>query len=350
MKEYFREILSTPLDLVTAGQINFGCFSDSFKNINFLDTDKPLGFPVPKFIKYLRLKEWQAFQLGNKNYFILIAVYNAKFISVNQFILYDKINKQLYKYEQQAPFWETKIAKNLFDSKSEFMNNKFKISVINKLKNNTVSININIKKTKKLPAIDANFEVKFQGKKGKAIVVSIPFGKNRGMYSYKNIAPLTGVLKHGKTKINFNSENSFLVMDDHKGYYPYNMKYDWVTGACTLNNELIGFNLTDNQSINSENFNENGLWKGDKLYLLPPVKFIRPNGTSNEWIIRDKYNMVEISFFPEVSNNFNFNIIALKSDYSGPFGYFKGFIKYAPGKKIKLDNFFGMGEKKFIRS
>jgi len=350
MKEYFREILSNPLDLVTAGQINFGCFPDSISNINYLDANRPFGIPTPKAFKYLRLKEWQAFQLGNKDFFILIAVYNAKLISINQFILYDKINKQLFKYEQRAPFWKTKIANNLLNSESKFSNKNFKIEILNNLVNNLVSIKVDIKKTGKLPPIKANFEIKVQNKLSKAIVVSIPFGKNRGMYSFKNLAPVNGKLEHGKAKVYFKSENSFSIMDDHKGYYPYNMKYDWVTGASIEKGELIGFNLTNNQSINPEKFNENGLWKGNKLYLLPPVKFIRPNGTDNEWLIRDQYNMVELSFFPEVHNKIKFNIVALKSDYSGPFGYFKGFIKYAPGKKVKLDGFFGMGEKKIIRA
>jgi len=333
MKEYFREILSNPLDLVTEGQINFGCFYNDFRNINYLDANKPFGIPTPKAFKYLRLKEWQAFQLGNKDYFILVAVYNAKSIAVNQFILYNKKNKQLFKYEQQVPFWKTRVAKNLQDSESEFVKKDFYIKIRNKLKDNLISIKIDIKNYKKLPAIKAEFDIGLLNKPGNAIVVSIPFGKNRGMYSFKNLAPLKGLLKHGKIDIEFKPDDSFSIMDDHKGYYPYNMRYDWVTGACIQNDELIGFNLTNNQSVNPEKFNENGLWKANKLYLLPPVKFIRPNGTEKEWLIRDAYNMVDLSFFPEVSNNLKFNLIAIKSDYSGPFGYFKGYIKYAPGKK-----------------
>ncbi|MEN8119364.1 MAG: DUF2804 domain-containing protein [Bacteroidota bacterium] len=350
MKEYSREILSNPSELVTEGQINFGCFSNDFKNINFLDANKPFGFPTPRVFNYLRLKEWQAFQLGNKDYFILIAVYNAKSIAVNQFILYSKKNKQLFKYEQQVPFWKTRIAKNLQDSVSKFAKKNFNIEIVNNLINNIVSLKIDIRKHQKLPAIKAEFEINMQNRTGSAIVVSIPFGKNRGMYSFKNLSRVEGVLKHGKTEIHFEPEDSFSIMDDHKGYYPYNMKYDWVTGAQIQNDELVGFNLTNNQSINPEKFNENGLWKGNKLYLLPPVNFLRPNGVDNEWLIRDNYNSVELSFFPEKHNNFKLNLIALKSDYSGPFGYFKGFIKYALGKKIKLDGFFGMGEKKFVRS
>ena len=73
--------------------------------------------------------------MGNKDYFILIAVYNAKSIAVNQFIIYNKKNKQLFKYEQQVPFWKTRIAQNLHDSESKFVGKDFHIEIKNKLKN-----------------------------------------------------------------------------------------------------------------------------------------------------------------------------------------------------------------------
>ena len=29
-------------------------------------------------------------------------------------------------------------------------------------------------------------------------------------------------------EIRFEKEKSFMIIDDHKGYYPFEMKYDWV--------------------------------------------------------------------------------------------------------------------------
>ncbi len=348
MKEYSREIFSAPFDLVTQGQIQFGCFDDSIKNLNFSDTKRPFGFPVPKLFKYMRLKEWQAMQLGNENYFILIALYNAKALSVNQFILYDKEKKQIYKYERQTPFWFTKIARNMQNGLSRYEDKNFRIEILSNLKDKTIKVKVNIRKYKNLPDIAAEFKVNYKKESYAPLVVSIPFGKNRGMYSYKNLERMEGAVYLNDFEIDFKQENSFCIIDDHKGYYPYNMKYDWVTGAGFIGNELYGFNLTDNQSINPEQFNENAFWNAGKLYLLPPVKFYRNN--ENEWYISDKYGMIDMYFTPVVENNLKFNFGIIKADYSGPFGTFKGFIKYAPGKKIETDIFFGMGEKKIIRS
>jgi len=349
MKSYFREIFSTPLELVTKGQINFGSFNNAFRKINFLDAYKPFGFPLPKFYKNLRLKEWQAFQIWTKDFFILLAIYNPKSIAINQILIFDRKKQQFFKYEKKTAYWNTIISDNLFNGISEFAAKNFKINIFNELEKTRIKIKFEINKFKQLPDIEGDLEIK-QPKNSKDIIVSIPFGKNRGMYSHKSLSNILGTIKFGKKEINLKNHKSYAIFDDHKGYYPYNMKYDWVTAANYIENELIGFNLTDNQSVSPEKFNENGLWKGDKLYLLPPVKFIRPNGVNKEWLITDKHGQVNLSFFPVQENNFKFNLFAVKSDYYGPFGYFKGQIKYSPGKKIIVNDFFGMGEKKFIRS
>ncbi len=345
MKEYSRETFSAPYDLVTEGQIQFGCFDNFIKNINFLDAENPLGFPVPRYLKFLRLKEWQAMQLGNDDYFILVALYNAKALAVNQFIFYDKKNKKLYKYEKQSAYWQTKVARNLQNGLSRFEDKNFKIELISRLNEHKVQLKINIRKYKNLPDVSARFNVNFGS--SKPLVVSIPFGKNRGMYSYKNLGFMEGAVYLNDREIKFNKENSFAILDDHKGYYPYKMRYDWVTGVIPVNNELVGFNLTDNQSVNPEKFNENAMWNNGKLYLLPPVKFTHHQ---DEWHISDDYGMIDLYFVPEVENILKFNFGIVSADYNGPFGSFKGYIKYASGKKIKTDNFFGMGEKKAIRS
>ena len=349
MNSYFREIFSTPLELVTKGQINFGSFNDTFRKINFLDAKKPFGFPLPYFYKNLRLKEWQAFQFWTEDFFILLAVYNPKSIAINQILIFDRKEQQFYKYEKKTVFWNTIISDNLLNGISKFITKNFKINIFNELEKARIKIKVEINKFKQLPDIDVDLEIT-QSENCKDIIVSIPFGKNRGMYSHKSLSKLIGKIKFGKKEIDLKNSKSFAIFDDHKGYYPYNMKYDWVTAANYIGDTLIGFNLTDNQSINPKNFNENGMWKDDELYLLPPVKFIRPNGVNNEWLIRDKNGQVELSFFPVQKNSFKFNLIAVKSDYHGPFGHFKGYIKYSPGKKVIVDGFFGMGEKKFIRS
>jgi hypothetical protein len=162
--------------------------------------------------------------------------------------------------------------------------------------------------------------------------------------------PMQGVLCLGDRKIDFSQQNSFAIVDDHKGYYPFVLIYDWVTGAgYNAKKELIGFNLTDNQVVDKERYNENCIWINNALHLLPPIKITRPKGVTQEWTIKDVYGMVDLVFMPVIDNIININLLFVKTDYHGPFGYFNGVIKTSSGTVVPIKNIFGMGEKKYLK-
>ena len=113
-----RELKPVPESLVTNGKFNFGTFNSQFQKVNPLDAVRPLGIPLPKSLLSFRLKEWQAFQLGNKRWFMLAVLYNAKFSALAQFIAYDKETKKKYVFDKMLPSWEIKVPGSLWDANS----------------------------------------------------------------------------------------------------------------------------------------------------------------------------------------------------------------------------------------
>ena len=67
-----------------------------------------------------------------------------------------------------------------------------------------------------------------------------------GMYSHKGMFPATGELRVGDKTFAF-AGDTLALLDDHKGYYPYVMRWDWVTSAVYQDGVARGFNLTRNQ-------------------------------------------------------------------------------------------------------
>jgi len=329
---------------VIDGKIQFGRYDNAFSENNLYETDKPWGI-LSKYIKNLKLKEWQAFQIGNERFFILIALYNAKFTGVVQFLIYDRQQKKEYFYKKNVIPTKLKIPNTLNNSLAEYKSKKLSIKV--EYTDSRLQINVFAKNYRNLP--DFNFIVKANMTKKKPQIVCIPFEKNAGMYSQKSALRADGKLTINNNNFTFLPENSFINIDDHKGYYPNPMIYDWCTGAITNKENFTVFNLTDNQSINPNMFNENCIWVNDDIFYLPPVEFFREQGVDYEWKIKDKEGLVDLRFYPVVKNIFKLNLLIIKSDYHGPFGYYKGFIKTPSGDKIILDDCFGMGEKKHIK-
>jgi hypothetical protein len=341
-----RELLAGINKPIQNGLFQFGTFDKSFDEVNLLETKNLFGRFSPLFKKKLRLKEWQAFQIGNERFFMLVAIYNAKLLGIIQFLIYDKIKNVKYFYK-----------KSVLPSKLSLPNSLKNSSALYNSDNLNISVNYSDKGKLKLTALSKNFanlpdfyaEFYADCNENTPQIVCIPFRENKGMYSQKSAITAEGKLIFDNECFDFKKSESFLILDDHKGYYPNPMIYDWCTGAKNTEGNIIAFNLTDNQSINPEQYNENCIWINNKINYLPPVKFYRPSGVNKLWIIKDDYGMINLSFNPLVDNSLKFNFGIIKTDYFGPFGSFNGLIKLQNLSEINLDNFFGMGEKKYVK-
>lgn len=338
---YKRDVVEAPQAAISNGKFIWGTYNNTIKQPNLLDANSPYGLFSFPFFKRLRLKEWQAFQTGLKDWFIFGALYNAKLSAIVVFSVFHKPSKQIYHFQKMISQGSLAIAKGLENSKSMYSSKLMSLIVENKLNQGQIIISA-FAKQKDKPQIELNLQAKHIGE---PIVVVQPFAKNKGMYSHKNIMPCNGFLKIENQVIEFNQTNAFTIFDDHKGYYPYKMKYDWVTGGgFSQKGELTGFNFTKNQVVQPDLFNENCLWHGEKMHPLPPVVFKR---NDEFWSIKDEYGQVDLRFYPQISKEIKFNYLIVGSDYLAPYGYFKGKIK-TEVVTIDCENIgmYGMGEKK----
>lgn len=347
MTIYQGEVLSPPVNLVYNGICNFGTFNGPIKNINILSVKRPFEIPSPKTYKNFRLKEWQAFQAGNSNIFMFGAIYNTKVIGLVILSIYDIEKKRRYFIKKFVPVCKMKIGKGMYNSQSQYMSDDISIKIKNKILNNRVFIEAKYSKTCYRPEIDLKLECFHITQ---PIVICHPLGKNTPLYSHKALMPMKGILRIDNEEIHFDKSNSFTAIDDNKGYYARTLKYDWITGMGNLHDgTFTGFNLTDNQVINPEKYNENCLWINGKMIKLGPIKVKRDYGDTKVWHIQDKYGMIDLNFYPKVKNNIKFKLMDMYCDYEGPFGTFEGYIRGQDNNIVRVDNFFGMGEKNIYR-
>lgn len=328
------------------GYFNFGTYRQIIPNVNMNEAYRPLGYVAPKWFNNFRLKEWEAFQAGNDEVFILGAVYSVKVGVLLYLIVYDKSNDKMYEYNEVIKSSRANIGNGLLDSITVGKSKNNYIQYNNNLKNGNIEVESTIKQSNSLPEV----ELRIKGYHvSEPIVICQPFGENRGLYSHKNFMPMEGYIIVGDKKIVFEQNSSHMIIDDHKGYYPYNMKYDWVTGwgLDEFNNEFA-FNLTHNQIVDPEKYNENCVWHKGKMYVLQPIKVVIENNDKEIWKIKDKYGMVNLTFHIAKKTQIKFNCLVVASDYEAPFGRYEGYLK-AKDKVIHINSCFGMGEKKRIR-
>lgn len=343
-----REPAPTPKRLVDKGQAVFGTFDKQFESLNILDCEQPCGLFIPHFLNKTRMTEWEAFEVNMDEGTLVSAVYNnMSSIGFSIMVWFDKKEKRIYSWKNFVPAFRAKVAPQLVDGVSYLRTKHSEYTITNDLSNG--------KAYAKGYAVgkSGKFEIEMAVERISPISnVSIPFGKNKPLYSEKDFFKASGHICINGNRYETN-ENSVSIIDDHKGYYPYRAHYDWLTtmGKLEIDGEkkYFAFNLTRNQSIDQDAYNENLIWLENESFPLPPVVFTHDENNKNIWYVKDEHGCVDIRF--EIEDTFSMPIHALviRLDYDLPFGKIYGFVKDTNGKKYVVDGMTGIGEDKTTR-
>lgn len=344
-------IVDPPEALVLDGRFQLGRFNAIPSRLNMLDVSRPYHYPVPRFIKKERLKEWQAFQFGNERWFFFTALYTARSLSLAIFYAYDRAEKKRIGFNRAIPGTAYKFHESLSNSRVGYHMPRAHYDILVSTDKGRIELDAGRISHDPGKAFSGHFSLDITPQASAPLAVCLPLGLNRAMYSTKVLMPMTGEFNYRGESFKFAAPDAMGIMDDHKGFYPWAMHYDWVSGfGVDPKGRRVGFNLTDNQVKDQERYNENCLWISNRVYSLPPVKVTRPAGPMGEWVIQDTEGLVDLIFVPEAPNDIRFNFGFTASDYHGPFGRFKGVIRNGTGEKIDAECLFGAGEQKYLRA
>ena len=369
-----RRAVPTPKDLVDEnGKVVFGTFDKEFETMELLRSKKPTK--APDFLRKFKLTLWEATEVHLKNGVLLAVVCDMGIFGKQLNMFYDKRTHKVYCWDTQIKSKDTVIAPNLLngsvaeaasdfgfvkyvnnfqDGKAELSGKhtgKCLITVPNEEKKASESVKDNWGEA----SIEYDFKLT---NLSDPCVVSIPFpySDNRTLYSQKNFFKAEGkLIINGEEMIS--DDETTAIIDDHRGYYPRRAHYDWTTtmGKCDVDGEKkwLAFNLTHNQSIDEEAYNENILWLEGKSSLLPPVKWTRTVESKDftnysEWTVKDEHDMVNLKFKVRGMNPMILHALIVNIDYYVVWGELEGYIRDEDGKKYVLDGMMGMGEDKTL--
>ncbi|MBR2918551.1 MAG: DUF2804 family protein, partial [Clostridia bacterium] len=117
--------------------------------------------------------------------------------------------------------------------------------------------------------------------------------------------------------------------------------------------KYFAFNLTRNQSVDQENYNENVIWIENESFPMPPVVFKHKDGKkkAKEWHVVDEKGegIVDVKF--EIKDVFYMPIHLGLVDvyYALPYGNISGYVTDTNGKRYVVDGMLGIGEDKTTR-
>ncbi len=369
-----RRAVPTPKSIVKEdGGCEFGTFLSEFEEMDFVKIKRPTA--LPQCFNRLKLTLWQATEVHLKNGVLLAVVCDMGIFGKTLNLFYDKRTHYVYCWDTNLPSKETIIAPNLLNGAisegktpvsfvkyiNNFQEGKCEILGTHKGKclvtkpNKEKAASKSIKENYEEATLEYNFTL---NRLSLPCVASIPFStkRPRPLYSQKDFFKAEGKLVINGEEMISDGE-TVAIVDDHRGYYPRRAHYDWVTtmGKCNVNGEekFLAFNLTRNQSIDQDKYNENILWFEGKTSILPPVTFKRTVESKDfkdysEWIIKDEYDMVNIKFKVYGINPMIMHALVVNIDYYVTYGELEGYVRDEDGNKYILDGMLGMGEDKTL--
>ena len=370
-----RRAIPTPKSMVNEdGTCVFGTFDKEFEEMDLLKIKNPTHFP--DFLNRFKLTLWEATEIHFKEGVLLAVVCDMGIFGKLMNVFYDKETHYVYCWDTQIKSKDTTIAPNLINGSIaegrlgetfvKYVNN-FEVGKAT-LDGKAVGKCLVTKPRKDKTAVQAmkenmeeatiEYSLKLD-RLSKPCVVSIPFATDRPrpLYSQKDFFKVEGSLTiNGKTYTSDDFTTG--IIDDHRGYYPRKAHYDWVTtmGKYEVDGkkQYIAFNLTRNQSIDQDKYNENLIWKVGETSLLTPVTFERSVSSwdfkdFSEWKIKDEHDMVNITFKVYGINPMIVHVDHIvRIDYYITFGELEGYLRDEKGNKIVLDGMLGMGEDKSL--
>ena len=369
-----RRAVPTPENICNPdGTCAFGTFEKEFEKMDFLKLKGPTS--LPNLFNRLKLTLWEATEVHFEHGVLLAVVCDMGIFGKTLNVFYDKRTHKTYCWDTNLKSKQTRIAPNLINGSVAYAETPVSFVRYENWFNEGRADLSGAHKGKCLitdPRPDKTAVAAIKENYGEAEIFydlhlmrlsnpnigSIPFSetKPRPLYSQKDFFKAEGFLTINGEKMECD-ENTVAVIDDHRGYYPRRAHYDWVTtlGRYDFNGEkkYLAFNLTRNQSIDQEKYNENILWLEGASSLLPPVTFTRKPETADfrnyaEWVVKDEHGMVDLTFKVFSLNPMIMHAGVVNIDYYITFGELEGYILDEAGTKYDLTGCMGMGEDKTL--
>ncbi len=329
------------------GRVTFGVFDGPLRSIN-LDCARirkgplPLKGPLARF----RLKEWQHFTLDLPGFFGTFAIVDSKFLKVSWFHGVDRETGDGWEHGRQSPLLRTRLARELWEDRCEVRARGYRIEVENRLDVHEHRIRVDIAARGDRPAVRGELTCLHDLSRITPMVVVLPVGPNRGMYSHKVPLPLRGELEVGGRTFVARPEDSQTILDVHKAHYPRHTWWNWATCAGRdAGGRLLGINLTRNVVEDDDRYNENGVWVDGELHHLGPARFeFDEERVLEPWRLSTTDGAVDLVFRPEGERADHIELGLVRSVFHQPYGRFEGTVQLPGGETLEVRDLYGVCE------
>ena len=186
-----------------------------------------------------------------------------------------------------------------------------------------------------------------------SMVIATPFKENKKYFYYNQ--KIIGMSALGSVNIkgevyNFDSGNSFGLLDWGRGVWPYKTTWYWSVALGYILDNTFGFNLGYGFG-NTDKATENMLFFNGNANKLGRVDFGIPKKLNNKydymkpWHFTSSDNRITMTFQPIYDRSSALHAVLFSTIQHQLFGKFSGTAVLDDGRTIHLNNFLGFAER-----
>jgi len=338
-----RILSPTPKEAVTDGRAAFGVFDSPFSTLNLLDCET--GMPKLGGLRRSRLKEWQHFAVIHPDFYLSVALVDAKIVCSSWVFVHDRRTSTSFEHVRKLRPGGFSLAETLWDARARFAGPGYEISLHNNLKQGLHTLSLNIEEDGDRPAVSGELVLHEQLDAVQPLVAMLPIDARRPLYTHKAPLPCEGKLDIRGEAVSFERDRDLTLIDVHKAYYPRKTFWRWATfAAMDSQGTAIGVNLTHNVVKKDEEINENAIWYGSSLSRLGPARFEVPDDPMEPWTVRTTDGRAELTLEPSGLRSEDFNMLVARSRYTQPIGLYSGFLIDDSGRRHEISSAWGVAE------
>ena len=347
---YTREIQAPRGSPVENGKPVTGTWNTPFAKVDLLEIHRPYYWPLPRWLRDLRIKEWESFSIQSDRFVLEALLGNFKLYQAALVFVYDKESGENCFYHKLGPGNAWKLPRRLAHGAVECRSSRFFFRIHAWLNADIIRLDIDIAATRKQPAFTAEIAFCMGRQEVTPLAVSLNIAEQRNIYAFKALAPVRGDIEMRGQHASLDPARCTGLFRDYKGFFPYRLRGTFC-GSMGFDEEdrRFGFHIVENQARENRKNNENALWAGGSLTPLPPVLITMPRGQDQDWVIQDLDGMVDLVFTPKEVRQFGGNLLFTNSDFFAAIGYYNGILVSAEDEHIQVRNQWGIGEKLFLR-
>ena len=338
---------SAPEHLVDpSGAVTFGSFDGPLRRIDIDAT--PLewhGHRLPRALAGLRLKQWQHVGLVLPDAFIGLAVVDLGYLRTTWCHVVDRRKGAHFEHKRMSPWLDLSVGRELWDDRCHVRASGYSVEIRNHLDEGEHRVRIEVAGSGEREAVSADLRCAHDLTQTEPLVVVLPVGPNRGMYSHKVALPLEGSLRIGGADVAIDPQQCFAIWDVHKAHYPRRTFWEWATFAGRdSRGRALAMNLTRNVNRDDAALNENAVWVDGRIELLGPAVFDFDRRRPLEpWHVGTADGAVDLEFLPQGDRHENLRLGVIASVFRQPYGTFRGTIPFR-GERLQVDGMFGVCE------